>query len=75
LLITLAGALPDALKPLVSHPDELVSGNKFTLRVNDYAEVEPILATLRQSGVKIEDMHLQQADLEDVFIQIMEGEK
>ncbi len=69
------GALPDALKPLVSHPDELVSGNKYTLRVNEYVDVEPILATLRESAVVIEDMQLQQADLEDVFIQIMEGEK
>jgi len=69
------GALPDALKPLVLHPDELVSGDKYTLRVADYADVEPILATLRQAGVMIEDLRLQQADLEDVFIQIMEGEK
>jgi len=69
------GELPDELKPLVSHPDELVAGRKYTLRVNDYAEVEPILARLRQAGVAIEDMHLQQADLEDVFIQIMGGEK
>lgn len=69
------GTFPAALKPLVSHPDELVSGNKYTLRVNEYTDVEPILATLRQSGVVIEDMQLQQADLEDVFIQIMEGEK
>jgi ABC-2 type transport system ATP-binding protein len=76
LVIRLAGGrLPDALKGLVSHPDELVSGNKFTLRVNEVSEVEPILAALRQSGVVVEDMQLQQADLEDVFIQIMEGEK
>jgi ABC-2 type transport system ATP-binding protein len=76
LVVRLArGALPDRLKALVSHPDELVAGNKYTLRVNDYAEVEPILATLRESNAAIEDMQLQQADLEDVFIQIMEGEK
>jgi ABC-2 type transport system ATP-binding protein len=76
LVVQLAGGvLPDALKPLVSHPDELVRGNKFTLRVNEYTDVEPILATLRASGAVIEDMQLQQADLEDVFIQIMEGEK
>ncbi|GIZ53463.1 ABC transporter ATP-binding protein [Noviherbaspirillum aridicola] len=76
LVVSLArGTLPDALKPLVSHPDELVSGSKYTLRVNEYSDVEPILATLRQSGAVIEDMQLQQADLEDVFIQIMEGEK
>jgi ABC-2 type transport system ATP-binding protein len=69
------GTLPDALKPLVSHPDELVAGNKYTLRVNEYSEVEPILAALRESGAVIDDMQLQQADLEDVFLQIMEGEK
>ncbi|MDB5762791.1 MAG: transporter ATP-binding protein [Herminiimonas sp.] len=69
------GALPDVLKPLVSHPDELVSGNKYTLRVNEYLDVEPILVKLRESGAVIEDMQLHQADLEDVFIQIMEGEK
>ncbi len=76
LVVTLAsGSLPDGLKPLVSHPDELVQGNQFTLRVNDYTEVEPILARLREAGAVIEDLYLQQADLEDVFIQIMEGEK
>jgi ABC-2 type transport system ATP-binding protein len=69
------GSLPDALKPLVAHPDQLLGGNQFTLRVTDVAEVEPILARLRQAGVVIEDMQLQQADLEDVFIQIMESEK
>jgi ABC-2 type transport system ATP-binding protein len=76
LVVRLArGALPDDLKPLVSHPDELVSGQKYTLRINEYSDVEPILARLRESGAVIEDMQLQQADLEDVFIQIMEGEK
>jgi ABC-2 type transport system ATP-binding protein len=69
------GSLPPSLHTLVSHPEELISGNKYTLRVNEYAEVEPILSRLRESGVEIEDMQLHQADLEDVFIQIMEGEK
>ncbi len=69
------GSLPDALKPLVSHPDELVAGNKFTLRVTEYSEVEPILRKLREAGVVIGDMQLHQADLEDVFIQIMGNEK
>lgn len=70
-----SGRLPDSLVPLVSHPDELVSGNKYTLRVGEYGDVEPILAQLRLAGVVIDDMQLQQADLEDVFLQIMEGEK
>lgn len=69
------GSLPDGLKALVTHPEELLSGNKFTLRVTDYKEVEPILATLRASGAEIDDLQLQRADLEDVFIQIMGDEK
>ncbi|HEY8027738.1 MAG TPA: ABC transporter ATP-binding protein [Burkholderiaceae bacterium] len=76
LVVELAdGTLPDNLKPLVSHPDELASGNKFTLRVNEYEEVEAILRAIREKGARIVDMQLNQADLEDVFIQIMEGEK
>jgi ABC-2 type transport system ATP-binding protein len=39
--------------------------------VNHHDEVEPILAALRTSGTKLEDLQLHQADLEDVFIQIM----
>jgi ABC-2 type transport system ATP-binding protein len=67
-----SGALPDALRPLIAH-DEANGGNKYSLRVNDYSEVEPILAQLRQAGAVIDEMQLQQADLEDIFIQIMEG--
>ena len=40
LVVRLAhGKLPDVLKALVSHPDELVLGNRYTLRVNDYSDV------------------------------------
>ncbi|MFL9926568.1 ABC transporter ATP-binding protein [Herbaspirillum lusitanum] len=70
-----SGALPDSLKPLVIYPDELVAGLKYTLRVTDYNDVEPILAALRTAGAVIDDLQLQQADLEDVFIQIMGEEK
>ena len=68
-------ALPDVLKPLVTHPEQLLGGDQYILRITDVAEVEPILARLREARVVIEDMQLQQADLEDVFIQIMEREK
>ncbi len=68
------GQLPDDLKARVSHPEELAGGNKFTLRVNEYVDVEPILARLRESGAVIDEMQLQQADLEDIFLQVMDGE-
>ena len=70
-----SGELPDSLKPLVTNPEQLLSGNQFTLRVTGYNDVEPILARLREGGVVIEDMQLKQADLEDVFLQIMDGDK
>jgi ABC-2 type transport system ATP-binding protein len=72
------GTLPEGLRHLVSHDEhdegQNNGGNKYTLRVNEYAEVEGILSKLRESGAQIDEMQLQQADLEDIFIQIMEGE-
>lgn len=62
------GDLPANLQSLQSHPAQ---NGQYALRINDYAEVEPILASLREQGVLLEEMQLQQADLEDVFLQIM----
>ena len=73
-----SGSLPPDLRQLVISPHDLQASampqpaNKFSLRINDYAEVEKILARLRESGAVIEEMQLQQADLEDIFLQIME---
>jgi ABC-2 type transport system ATP-binding protein len=76
LVVKLAeGTLPPSLHALLSHPDEVNVEKKYTLRVTDPAEVESILARLREANLKIEDMQLHQADLEDVFIQIMDGGK
>ena len=66
-----SGALPDDLKHLVSEASS--DANKVSLRVNEYSEVEQILSRLRQAGVVIDEMQLQQADLEDIFLQIMDG--
>jgi ABC-2 type transport system ATP-binding protein len=67
------GQLPESLKPLLAHAP--TNGNTYALRISEYADVEPILATLRQEGALIEEMQLHQADLEDVFIEIMDGNK
>src|SRR5471030_1668254 len=66
------GALPADLQHLVLHPEERQAPNKFSLRVNEYSEVEQILARLREAGAEIDEMQLQQADLEDIFLQIMD---
>lgn len=44
-----------------------------SFRINHLDEIEPILASLRQAGCVIDDLQLQQADLEDVFLQIMDS--
>jgi ABC-2 type transport system ATP-binding protein len=36
--------------------------------------VETLLATLRSGGVKVEDLEIGRADLEDVFLEIMQSE-
>ena len=82
LIVHLAGGqLPEALRHLVAHDEQDAGnsggrgnrgGNTYSLRVNEYAEVEPILATLREAGAVVDEMQLQQADLEDIFLQIMD---
>lgn len=61
--------LPEDLAALLNHPPE---DNKYSLRINEYSEVEQILARLREGGIAIDEMQLQQADLEDIFLQIMD---
>jgi len=48
-----------------------VTGRSVQLTARDAAEVEQHLATLRTSGVKVEDLEIGHADLEDVFLEIM----
>jgi ABC-2 type transport system ATP-binding protein len=68
-----SGDLPDDLRALVLHDEVNSSGRKYSLRVTEYGEVEQILARLRLGGAVIDEMQLQQADLEDIFLQIMDG--
>ena len=68
------GALPEGLRHLVSHDEQNGQGgkgNRYSLRINAPGEVESILARLRESGAVVDEMQLQQADLEDIFLQIM----
>lgn len=60
--------LPEALRERASSDDGYL---KFHL--GGYDEVEPLLAAIRQSGGSILDMRMIEADLEDVFIDVMRG--
>jgi ABC-2 type transport system ATP-binding protein len=61
-------ALPQALAAQAR-----VTGRIVQLKAHDAAEVETLLAALRAAGVKVEDLEIGRADLEDVFLEIMQG--
>ncbi|WP_423679603.1 ABC transporter ATP-binding protein [Undibacterium sp. WLHG33] len=79
LRVTLAASgnttLPVTLRDKIISHETLADPRQFALRVTDYGQVEGILGELRTGGCVIEDMQLLQADLEDVFLQIMEGKQ
>jgi ABC-2 type transport system ATP-binding protein len=51
-----------------------VTGRIAQLTARDATEVETLLSALRAAGIKVEDLEIGRADLEDVFLQIMQGE-
>jgi ABC-2 type transport system ATP-binding protein len=50
-----------------------VTGRIAQVAAHDAAEVESTLARLRAGSVKVEDLEIGRADLEDVFLGIMNG--
>ncbi|MFZ6692325.1 ABC transporter ATP-binding protein [Undibacterium sp. SXout20W] len=65
--------LPTALRAKIISHETPSDPRQHILRVTDYSEVESMLSEFRLAGCLIEDLQLLQADLEDVFLQIMEG--
>ena len=51
-----------------------VTGRTIQLPAHDAREIEQVLATLREAGCVPEDLEIGRADLEDVFLEIMQGE-
>ncbi len=48
-----------------------LSGGFFDFHLTCYDEVEPLLANIREAGCHIADLRMVEADLEDVFIDVM----
>lgn len=46
-------------------------GDLFTLRLEDFGELEIVLAALRKAGIVILELDLQPPDLEEVFVRTM----
>jgi ABC-2 type transport system ATP-binding protein len=59
--------LPDPLQGVAAGRDQ----DSFVLQLQDYGEVEQVLATLRAEHRAVVELEVLQADLEDVFVQIM----
>jgi ABC-2 type transport system ATP-binding protein len=51
-----------------------ITGRIVQLKAHDAAEVEALLGALREHRVRVEDLEIGRADLEDVFLEIMQGE-
>jgi ABC-2 type transport system ATP-binding protein len=62
----------DAALPAALAPRARVTGRIVQLKAHDAAEVEHLLAALRQGQVPVEDLEIGRADLEDVFLEIMQ---
>jgi ABC-2 type transport system ATP-binding protein len=60
-------ALPDAWSDRVQRQE----AKTYLLALADYAELERLLAALRERGIAIAELSLQEADLEQVFLRIM----
>ena len=63
----------DATLPQDLAPVSRVTGRIVQIKAHDAAEVEQVLARLRSAGVPVEDLEIGRADLEDVFLEIMQG--
>ncbi len=50
-----------------------VTGRSVQLQAHDAQEVEALLKQLREQGVRVEDLEIGRADLEDVFLEIMQN--
>jgi ABC-2 type transport system ATP-binding protein len=50
-----------------------VTGRSVQLQAHHAEEVEGLLKRLREGGVRVEDLEIGRADLEDVFLEIMQN--
>ncbi|MET0310516.1 MAG: ABC transporter ATP-binding protein, partial [Burkholderiaceae bacterium] len=50
-----------------------VTGRIVQLPAHDAHEIEQYLAIIREAGLRVEDVEIRKADLEDVFIDVMSG--
>lgn len=59
--------LPESLNQFLKHQAQGI----FTFNLKEMVQIEEILSTLRAQKIKVEDMQLNEADLEDVFLTLV----
>jgi len=67
LRLKLSAALPETLRPLLRHE----VGSEYMLALTEVAQVELVLSQIREADIVVEDMQLIEADLEDVFVDLV----
>jgi ABC-2 type transport system ATP-binding protein len=50
-----------------------VTGRVVQLPANDALAVERILTQVREAGARVDDVEIRKADLEDVFLELIQG--
>lgn len=60
-------SLPDAIRPLLRSQEK----GMHTFALTDMAQIELVLASLRSANIRVMDMQLHEADLEDVFLSLV----
>ncbi|MBC7698722.1 MAG: ABC transporter ATP-binding protein [Bacteroidia bacterium] len=60
-------SLPSNIQALVRNQDRGI----FTFALTDMAQIEFVLSALRNANIKVIDMQLNEADLEDVFLSLV----
>ena len=64
-----AADLPEAWRDRVLRHE----GSSYLLSLASYGELESLLAALRENGIAIVELALQEADLEQVFLELTKG--
>ena len=61
--------LPDALLPMLVRQD----GVEWVLAIHRHAQITEVLLALRDDGIEVVELQLQQPDLEEAFVSIVGG--
>jgi ABC-2 type transport system ATP-binding protein len=64
-----AARIPDDWQPRLLRRE----GDVYYLGLSNYAELERLLAAMREGGIAIDELALAETDLEQVFLRIMAG--